>query len=423
MKLAPLGGSVGGLLLGLAFGTISHQTHNDLFVLASPWIKGAGTLWLNALSALVIPLTLTNVVTAILGGKDARLTGAVSARAFSLFVGWLLLGATFTLLIGPPVLALIPVDSATVAAMVSNVPQDALKAAQQIPAATTPSEIVARLVPRNLLEAAVNEDLLPLLAFAMAFAFAASRTSEASRQRLTSAATSISEALMVLVRWLLVLLPVGAFALAYIFTESAGVGIAGVLGQFTVLSCAAMLAFTLLLYPITALVGRVSIVRFARAVLPAQIAAATTRSSIASLPAMLDGATRVLQMNAAVANLVLPLSVAVFKVNRTVSATIKVLFIAHIFGVPIGVPQMITFVVTIMILSFTALGIPGGGTAFKSMAAYMAVGIPIEGYILLEAVDAIADIFKTILNVTGDMSVAVVTERFAERPIEVAVAT
>ena len=112
-----------------------------------------------------------------------------------------------------------------------------------------------------------------------------------------------------------------------------------------------------------------------------------------------------------VANLALPLSVAVFKVNRTTSSVVKMLFLAYMFNIDLSALQILTFTVTVMILSFSALGIPGGGGAWKSMAAYLVLGLPLEGYILLGATDPIVDIFKTVLNVTGDMSVAAVLDR------------
>lgn len=410
-----LSSSIGGLALGILLGSVSHSTGSALLATASPYIKAAGTLWMNALSALVIPLTIVNVVTAVVHGRDARQTGLISARAFLLFVVWLALAALVAFLLVPPVLAFVSVDTQVIAAMTASLPADAVKAIQTAPPLTTPSEVISNFVPRNLFKSITNEELLPVLLFSAAFAFAVTRVKESSRAMIGAFFTALSDALLIMVAWLLRFMPIGAFSLAYVFSESAGFGVANVLGQYTLISCAALLLFTLLLYPLTAVAGGVSIGAFARAVLPAQIAAVSTRSSIAALPALLDGASRELRMSPDVANLTLPLSVAVFKVNRTVTSTVKVLFIAHIFGVQLGVAQLLIFTVSIMILSFTSLGVPGGGAAFKSMAVYLAVGIPIEGYVLLEATDVIVDIFKTLLNVTGDMSVASVVERMTRR--------
>lgn len=166
------------------------------------------------------------------------------------------------------------------------------------------------------------------------------------------------------------------------------------------------------------LVGRVSLKDFARAVYPAQLVAVSTRSSLASLPALVEGARDRLALSAAARGFVLPLAAATFKINRTTSSTIKLLFMAHLYGIALEPTQIITFVLTVVILSFSSLGLPGGGTAFKTLPAYLAAGMPIEAVVLLEAVDVIPDIFKTLANTTGYMTTAVVLDRGEREPIE-----
>jgi proton glutamate symport protein len=170
-----------------------------------------------------------------------------------------------------------------------------------------------------------------------------------------------------------------------------------------------------LLYPLAALLGRVSIARLAHALAPAQIVAASTRSSLASLPALIEGAERRLGLPGPVTGLVLPLAVATFKLNRTVSSTAKLMFLAHVYGIPLDPGQIGVFVATVLLISFSTPGIPSAGT-LTTLPVYLSFGIPIEGILVLNAVDAIPDIFKTVLNVTGDMSAAAMVARFAGTP-------
>ena len=144
---------------------------------------------------------------------------------------------------------------------------------------------------------------------------------------------------------------------------------------------------------------------------PAQLVAAGTRSSIASLPALVEGARDVLGLPAGATGFVLPFAVASFTLNGTITGIVRVLFVAHVFGVSVSAGGIATFLVTIVIVTFSRVGVPGGGSAFRSLPAYLALGLPIEGIVLLEAVDTIPDIFKTILNVTGDMSAAAILSR------------
>jgi proton glutamate symport protein len=147
--------------------------------------------------------------------------------------------------------------------------------------------------------------------------------------------------------------------------------------------------------------------------------AAGTRSSIAALPAMVEGARDELKLPSVATGFILPFAVSTFKLNGTITGTVRMLFVAHVFGVSLSATGIATFLVTIVIMTFSRVGVPGGGSAFRSLPAYLALGLPIEGIVILEAVDAIPDIFKTIINVTGDMSAAAILSR-GERAVAAA---
>jgi Na+/H+-dicarboxylate symporter len=177
-------------------------------------------------------------------------------------------------------------------------------------------------------------------------------------------------------------------------------------------SCVILIALTILMYPIAVFIGRVPLGAFSSAAAPAQTVAAGTRSSLASLPALLEGAEKGLDMPPEVAAFVLPLSVSSFKLNLALTQPFNLLFIASMFGMHLTPAFMLTFTATMLLLSFTTAGIPSGG-AFVSLPFYISLGIPIEAFTLFKVADAVPDIFKTILNVTADMTVATVVARFA----------
>ena len=237
------------------------------------------------------------------------------------------------------------------------------------------------------------------------------RLDEEYREPIRRVVQGAAEAMLRCVRWVLSVTPVAVFILTLSFSLQAGGAGAQMLGAFALVVSGLMLLFTALLYPLSALLGGTGITRFARAVAPAQLVAVSTRSSLASLPALVEGAREHLRLPAPATSFVLPLSVSVFKLNRTISSPVKLLFLAHAYQVSITPQTMVVFLLTVMLLSFTSAGIPNGGAAFKTLPAYLAAGVPIEGVIILEAVETIPDIFKTLLNVTGDMSVATILNR------------
>ena len=117
-------------------------------------------------------------------------------------------------------------------------------------------------------------------------------------------------------------------------------------------------------------------------------------------------------MRPEVSAFVLPLSVSTFKLNLALTQPFNLLFISSMFGMHLSPAFMLTFTATMLLLSFTTAGIPSGG-AFVSLPFYLSLGIPIEAFALFKVADAVPDIFKTILNVTADMTVATIVARFA----------
>jgi proton glutamate symport protein len=370
-----------------------------------------GELWVAALQLVALPLVLAYVAASVASVRHSAQIGALGLQAVALFVAVLLAGAAFTLIAIRPLIAFYPADPANAAAIRATTTIPEAAAADTAAAASGVGDWIGGLIPANLFEAAASGEVLGLLLFALVFGLAVRRLPDEQRDPLIVGLQGASAALLLIVQWLLVVTPLGVFALTYRLALETGLGATGLLAAFVIFVSGAMLAFTVLLYPATAVLGRTTMRSFASAVAPAQLVAASTRSSIASLPAMIEGATTRLHLPPVATSFVLPLAVALFKPNRTISATVKLLFIAHAFGVPLTAGVVATFVLTVVLLSFSAIGVAGGGSAFKTLPAYLAAGLPIEAVVIMEVVDTIPDIFKTVLNVTGDMSVATILSR------------
>ena len=403
--------SLAALVAGLTVGALGHGSGAIGFTILGEIVNPLGRLWLSSLQMTVLPLVVIYLLAAIVGAGGTEPLSALGTRAVALFVALLLLAAVFTLAVAPPLIDAAAPDSSAFALLRHStaIPQAARDAAAEAPSSI--SNWIGNLLPANLFEAARRGDVLPLLIFSTLLAVAIRRLPDERRRPLQSGIESLSEAMFVLVGWLMAVTPVGVLALSYGLGRDTGLQSVGVLGGLVVLQCGTMLVFTLLLYPITAMVGRVSIGAFSRAVAPAQLVALSTRSSIASLPALVEGGRMHLRLPESATSFVLPLTVSLFKVNRTISSCAKLLFLAYVYNVPLSPGTIATFVVSVVMLSFTSVGVPNGGAAFKTLPAYVAAGLPIEGIIIAEAVETIPDIFKTVLNVTGDMSVAAVLSR------------
>lgn len=393
------------LALGLALllGTWGHASGAPAFATLEQIVKPLGAIWMAALQMTVLPLVVLKLLAAIVSAPSNESLGRLGLRTLLVFIVMLAAAGLLTLVIAPPFIALYDADPATLAS---------LRASTEIPAdARTATGSALSLLPRNLIAAASKGDILPVLLFTAVFAIAITRLPDEQRVPLTTTFQGLSAAMLKVVHWILFATPVGVFALTYSPALRAGAGAAGMLGAFILLVSALLLVFTLLLYPVTAIFGRTSMRTFARAVAPAQLVAVSTRSSIASLPALIEGATQYLRLPATSTGFVLPLTVAIFKINRPISTMAKLLFIAHVYAVPLSAGTIAVFLATVMLLSFSSAGVPDGGTAFATLPAYLAAGLPIEAIIVLEATTTIPDIFKTLVNVTADMSAATMLSR------------
>ncbi|MEY2578680.1 MAG: hypothetical protein QOI49_1504, partial [Verrucomicrobiota bacterium] len=228
---------------------------------------------------------------------------------------------------------------------------------------------------------------------------------EASRQTLTRFFRALSDAMLILVRWIILAAPLGVFALVLPLAVHAGGTLAGAIGFYVAAYSIASIAVTLLLYPVVAIAGRIPLRRFARAALPPQLIAFSSSSSIASLPALVETAEKNLQLPERVTGFVLPLAVSTFKIAGPVSWTIGALFVGWFYDVPLPASSIATIAFAAVFLAFAVPGIPRG--AFIMLTPlFLAIGLPAKGIGILIAVDAIPDVFATVLNTTGHLVAA-----------------
>jgi len=406
------GWSLVGACLGTILGLLGRAWDLRTVEVIAEWVAPLGALWMNALQMTVIPLVVALLLSAMVRPSGTMPVGGLGGRALTLFVVMLVSAGVLTLLATSQVLSFFPIP----AGLLDSLQGQAIPAAMQeaaTPAAARFSDWLVSLIPTNPLEAAVNGDILQVLIFTVLVGAAAGRLPGKQRNPLAAGFGSLADTMLILVGWVMWGTPVGVFSIMLSLTLGTGLAVVGLVALFFVLVCAAQLLGTGSLYPLVALAGKASLRKFARAALPSQIVAATTQSSLASLPALIEGGKDELDLPEESTGFVLPLCVSTFKMNQPVSPAVKVLFLAHFFQVPLTVGQIGIFLFGSILIGFTSVGIPRGGGVFTRLPLYLALGIPIEAYLMLEAVkhNPIYDATATVLNVTGDMAAATLLSR------------
>ena len=359
-----------------------------------------GALWVNAIRTTVIPLIVLLLITGVASTAGSAI-GRMGGKTIGVFV---LLSSSMAIVMIPLIrlaFTMMPAPGGTL-----NLPAGAAEAAHDVAASGAQAQTfggwLTSLIPTNPIAAAANGAMLPLVLFTLLLAVALSRMDGAPRATVLSFFRGIADAMLTLVRWIILLAPVGVFALVPPLASRAGASLVGAIGFYIVAYSLACIVAILLLYVAVAAMTRIGVSRYAKALLPAQLIAFSSSSSIASLPALVESAERI-DIPPSVTGFVLPLSVSTFKVAGPVSWTTGALFVSHFYGVPLGISGLFSVALASVFLTFGVPGIPRG--AFIMLTPlFAAIGLPVEGIGILIAVDAIPDTFATVLNVSGHMA-------------------
>jgi Na+/H+-dicarboxylate symporter len=391
-------GLVVGLLAGAALGGRPSATLDLLSAIAAP----VGQLWLDALTMTVVPLVFGLLVTGVGSATSSASAGGVAARAMIWFVillvGACALSATLTTL----VLAWAPIP----------VGGGALRATGASPPVISEAGAwFSGIIPANPVKAAAEMSMAPLVVFALFFGFAASRIEAPLRAALTTFFEAVVATMLVIVRWVLLAGPLGVLALGFGVGARMGLGAAGALAHYVLVVVAACLAITLAAYVLAALAGRISPVTFAKAALPVQVVALGTQSSLACLPAMIT-ATGALRTSPGASEVVLPLSVSIFRAASAAANIAVAVYLAHLHGIPLSPATLGVGVLVAAAVSLAAVGLPAQVSFFATIGPVcLAMGVPLVALPVLLAVETVPDIFRTLGNVTTDLAVARVVGR------------
>ncbi len=397
------------ILLGLSLGLVAgilHSLGNGQTLASLPAIlEPIGTMWVNAIRMTIVPLIVSLLVTSIVAEHKSGLVAKLGGKTIGLFVVMIGGVCVFTIILAPPLLSFVNIDPAIAKALLESTDSASAAAAELPPF----SDWLVGLIPTNPLKAAVDTAMLPLVIFTILFSVALLQIAADTRGTVLRFFTAIKDAMFVLIGWILSIAPIGVFALVFPLAARMGVSAVTVLGSYIVIACGLVAVMMLLLYPLAVVVGRVPLGAFARGIAPVQVIGFTTRSSLASLPATFV-ATETLGISAKVTALVLPVAVSLFHFVSPIGRTVGTYFIARLYGIELGLTELVIIVLAIGFLSFYSPGIPSGGLLIMA-PVYISLGLPVEGIGILISIDLIVDMFLTAGNVTANVTIAAILTR------------
>lgn len=399
----PAGWTFAALLAGLAIGwaLAGGPAHAAAAALAGP----VGTVWLRALQMTIIPLVAALLVTGISQMVATARAGPVARRTLAMIFVVLASGTLLAAMAMPALLELFPIPGRAAEALAGTAE------AQPVPGI---GAFFESLVADNVVAAAAQSAMLPLVVFFVALAVAITRLPEPQRDLMLRLFEALGNTMLTIIAWVLWLAPGGVFALAVTVGLASGGGAFAALAHYILLVVVLGFVVMIAAYGVAMVGARKSPLRFARAMVPAQAVAISTQSSLASLPAMLQSC-RLLGVRENVTDFVLPLAVAIFRATSPAMNLGVAIYVAHLTGVELTPATIAAGAAVALVTTVGSVSLPGTISFVTSIGPIaIAMGVPVEPLALLVAVEMLPDVMRTLGNVTMDVAVTATVDRHTD---------
>jgi len=399
LVLAVIAGSITGETMGIA-----GVTFYDVYVFI-------GTMFLNALKMLIVPLIVSSIIIGIAGMGSHNTLGRMGTKtilyyAFTSLIA-ILIGLVVVNIISPGV-----IDGQPAKDLIGlSADVDDIKAKVEGKGAGDVAEVFLRMVPTNIVEAAANGQMLGLIFFGLLFGYFMTKIKHPNADTIYKFWDSVYQVMMLITDWVMKFAPIGVFALVAKVVASTGFDAFKPLALFFVSVILALAIHFFVVMPLLLrFVGRVSPIRHYRAMMPALLTAFSTSSSSATLPLTIE----CVEKNAGVSNrtssFVLPLGATINMDGTALYECVAAIFIAQAYGITLGFAEQFTIVMVALLTSIGVAGIPAASLVAISIIL-AAIGLPVEAIGLILAVDRVLDMCRTTVNVFSDSCGAVIIAR------------
>ena len=399
------------LAAGVAAGLIWDESATVAGVRPIAVFDFLGTTFLRALRMVIVPLITGSIVSGVAGVGASRGLGRLFGKTF----GWYITTSLLAVLTGLLLVNLVQPGRAGGEAVGARLGLDQAPSALQAELANKGAGdlvgIVQRMIPDNPVAAAAEGQMLPLIFFCILLGLAITSLGPSQQANLLGFFEALFAAMMRITGWVIATAPIGIFGLMAKITATAGFEAFGPLLRYGGTVLAALVIHGMITLPLLVrFVGRVRPLRHIQLMAPALLTAFSTRSSSATLPLTMDRIENGAGVSNRVTSFVLPLGATVNMDGTALYECVAALFIAQAYGVELGLGSQAIVVLTALLASIGAAGIPAAGLVMMSIILD-AVGLPLEGIALILAVDPVLDMCRTTVNVFSDSCGAVVVAR------------
>lgn len=379
------------LLLGI-FAGIALQSNVDI---ANGYIKPFGTIYINLIKTIVVPLVIFSITQGIISLKDIRTVGAIGGKTIAFYI----FTTAFAVALGLIVANVLKVGNGYILDLYS-IPSNT--EAVEMPSLM---DTFVNIFPSNAIVPLASATMLQVIVMALFFGFGIIAAGEKGKVA-ADFVDSMSEVCIKIMGMIIALSPIGVFALITPVVAENGLEVLLPLIKLIFVAYAASFLHVILVYSsLVKVLAGISPVKFFKAMFPAMLFAFSSASSVGTLPFNIE-CTEKLGVEKEVASFVLPLGATINMDGTAIYQGVCSIFIAQIFGIDLGINQQIMIILTATLASIGTAGVPGSGVIMLTMVL-QSVGLPLEGIALVTGIDRILDMARTTVNITGDAACAV----------------
>ena len=385
------------LVLAIAAGLLL-QKHAQF---AETYIKPFGTIFLNLLKLIVVPIVLFSIMCGIISMRDIKKVGAIGLKTVVYYMCTTAFAITIGLIGGNLFKKMFPVIATT-------------DLSYQVGEKTSLMDTIVNIFPSNFISPMAEANMLQVIVMALLIGFAIILVGEEKNTRIITACNDLNDVFMKCMEMILKLSPIGVFCLLCPVVAANGATIIGSLAMVLLAAYVCYIVHAVVVYSFAVkTIGGISPLTFFKEMLPAIMFAFSSASSVGTLPINME-CTEKLGTSREIASFILPLGATINMDGTAIYQGVCAIFIASCYGIHLTLPQMLTIIFTATLASIGTAGVPGAGMVMLAMVL-TSVGLPVDGIALVAGVDRIFDMGRTTVNITGDASCCVIVSNLEKK--------
>lgn len=385
------------LVLAIAAGLLL-QKHAQF---AETYIKPFGTIFLNLLKFIVVPIVLFSIMCGIISMRDIKKVGAIGLKTVVYYMCTTAFAITIGLIGGNLFKKMFPIIATT-------------DLSYQVGEKTSLMDTIVNIFPSNFISPMAEANMLQVIVMALLIGFAIILVGEEKNTRIITACNDLNDVFMKCMEMILKLSPIGVFCLLCPVVAANGATIIGSLAMVLLAAYVCYIVHAVVVYSFAVkTIGGISPLTFFKEMLPAIMFAFSSASSVGTLPINME-CTEKLGTSREISSFILPLGATINMDGTAIYQGVCAIFIASCYGIHLTLPQMLTIIFTATLASIGTAGVPGAGMVMLAMVL-TSVGLPVDGIALVAGVDRIFDMGRTTVNITGDASCCVIVSNLEKK--------